>query len=147
MPNIVLVDLDVCKQKACSCSCGFEVSGNFISSLKFIRAPLQCSLGHSTAGSITSEMGLGIEVLQPTQTKWHFLVLFFFLVGGIMPTPGTSSYQHTPPQCFQARATSFTTAWPRSMFSLAIFIYLKFITSLSKLAEFYWWGTCFLQCL
>lgn len=78
MPNIVLADLDVCKQKACSCSCGFEVSGNFISSLKFIHAPLQCSLGHSTAGSITSEMGLGIEVLQPTQTKWHFLVLFFF---------------------------------------------------------------------
>lgn len=79
--------------------------------------------------------------------KMAFFGLIFFLVGGIMPTPGTSSYQHTPPQCFQACATSFTTAWPRSMFSLAIFIYLKFITSLSKLAEFYWWGTCFLQCL
>lgn len=54
--------------------------------LKFISACLQCSLGHSTTRSVTSEKGLGIEVLQPTQTKWHFLSLFS--VGGIMPTPG-----------------------------------------------------------
>lgn len=147
MPGTVLVDLDACKQKACSCSCGFEVSGNFISSLKFISICHQCSLGHSTTGTVTSEKGLGIEVLQPTQTKWHFLSLFF--VGGIMPTPGweTSFYQLTPPLCFQAYETFFATAWPRSMFSLAIFIYLKFITSLSKLTEFCLWGTCFLQCL
>lgn len=78
MLSIVLVDLDVCKQKACSCSCGFEGSGNFISSLKFVSACLQCSLGHGTIGSVASEMGLGMEVLQPAQTKWHFLSFFFF---------------------------------------------------------------------
>lgn len=80
MLSIVLVDLDVCKQKACSCSCGFEGSGNFISSLKFVSACLQCSLGHGTIGSVASEMGLGMEVLQPAQTKWHFLSFFFFFL-------------------------------------------------------------------
>lgn len=36
MPSIVPVDLDACKHKPCSCSCGFEVSGNFISSLNLL---------------------------------------------------------------------------------------------------------------
>lgn len=85
MPSVVLVDLDACKHKPCSCSCGFEVSGNFISSLKIISACLQCSLGHSSVRSVVSEMGLGIEVLQPTQKKTFFV---FFFVGCIMPTPG-----------------------------------------------------------
>lgn len=80
--------------------------------------------------------------------KMAFFVFFFFL-WGIMPTPGweTPFCQHALPLCFQTHATSFATAWLRSMSSLAVFIYLKFIASPSKLDEFCRWGTCFLQCL
>lgn len=66
---MALVDLGTCKKKSCSCSCCFEVDGNFIYSLKFISACLQCSLGHCAVGSVSSGMGLGIEVLQPAGTK------------------------------------------------------------------------------
>lgn len=120
MLSILLVDPDTCKQKACSCSCCFEVDGNFLYSLKFISACFQCSFTHCTVGSVTSGMDL---VLRCCSLKEQNCIFLPFFVSAIVPPPGWEKTfcQHTPPLCFQAHATSFATPWPRSMSSLAIF--------------------------
>lgn len=69
MQKIILIDLYACKQKACSYSRCFEVDGNCIYSPKFVTACFQRTLGHCAVGSLTSGMGVGIEVLQPAGTR------------------------------------------------------------------------------